>query len=77
MANATLREQEYAYGTLREQKFRSMPASLKIEEFRSNPINYSVTPATSVTSVFFFLRHAARTGVEKCNKKVAIPLIIL
>jgi hypothetical protein len=58
-AYGTLREQEYAYGTLREQKFRSMPASLKIEEFRSNPINYSVTPATSVTSVFFFLCHAA------------------
>ncbi|MBD2663518.1 hypothetical protein [Richelia sinica] len=29
--------------------------SLKMQEFRSNGINYSVTPATSVTSVFFFL----------------------
>ncbi|WP_256443778.1 hypothetical protein [Richelia sinica] len=30
--------------------------SLKMQEFRSNGINYSVTPATSVTSVFFFPR---------------------
>jgi hypothetical protein len=43
-------QKKYAYGTLREQKFRSPEVCL---------------------------RHAARTGVEKCNKKVAIPLIIL
>jgi hypothetical protein len=35
-----------------------MPASLKIQEFSRNRINYSVTPATSVTSVFFFLPSA-------------------
>ncbi|MBD2663648.1 hypothetical protein B6N60_01477 [Richelia sinica FACHB-800] len=28
---------------------------LKMPEFSSDGINYSVTPATSVTSVFFFL----------------------
>jgi hypothetical protein len=46
-------------------------------EESSNRINYSVTSATSVTSVFFFLRHATRIGVEKCQKKAAIALIIL
>jgi hypothetical protein len=53
----------------RSSESRSMAASLKIEEFRSNPINYSVTPATSVTSVFFFLCHAARTGVKHTRRK--------
>jgi hypothetical protein len=42
------------------QKFRSMPParyanrSGKVQEESSNPMNYSVTPATPVTSVFFF-----------------------
>ncbi|WP_277925167.1 hypothetical protein [Richelia sinica] len=36
-----------------------------MQEFSSNHINYSVTPATSVTSVFFFLRHGARTEVQE------------
>jgi hypothetical protein len=46
--------QKYAYGTLGEQE-------LKMPEFRSDRINYSVTSATSVTpatpatSIFFFL----------------------
>jgi hypothetical protein len=46
-----------------------------MQEFSRNRINYSGTPATSVTSVFFFvppvtsvfffLRHAARTEVQE------------
>ncbi|QXE25434.1 hypothetical protein B6N60_04149 [Richelia sinica FACHB-800] len=36
-----------AYATLREQEF-------KMQKFSSHRINHSVTPATSVTSVFFF-----------------------
>jgi hypothetical protein len=50
-----------------------MPASLKIEEFRSNPINYSVTsatsvtPATPVTPVFFCHLPPVPSWVETVN----------
>jgi hypothetical protein len=55
--------QEYASGTLREQEWKSARRKQQSHELFCNSCNfclllgnYSVTPATSVTSVFFFLR---------------------
>jgi hypothetical protein len=62
---ATLREREFRSSEVQKsrssgvQKFRSPGVqesrSSGVQKFNSSRINYSVTPATSVTSVFFFL----------------------
>jgi hypothetical protein len=53
-----------------------MPASLKIQEFSSNPINYSVTPATSVTSVTSATSVTPATSVTSATSAPCLLLAI-